>query len=65
MHAIAYVSAASWNLREFSDWSTGFSRPDPEEFVELAFARWKAAAQTGPGASLLWSFWASCRTQLA
>ena len=51
--------------REFSDWSMGFSRPDPEEFVELAFARWKAAAQTGPGASLLWSFWANCRTQLA
>ena len=51
--------------REFSDWSMGFSQPGPEEFVELAFERWKGAAQAGPGASLLWSFWASCRTQLA
>ena len=51
--------------REFSDWSMGFSQPSPDEFVELASARWKGTAQTGPGAALLRSFWANCRTQLA
>ena len=51
--------------REFGDWTMGFSRPTPEEFVELAAARWKGTAQTGPGASLLRSFWACSREQPA
>jgi hypothetical protein len=51
--------------REFSDWTMGLSRPSPEEFVELAAARWKGSAQTGPGASLLRSFWACSRNSLA
>ena len=51
--------------REFSDWSMGFSRPTPAEFVELTAARWHGAAQTGPGATLLRSFWASSRAALA
>ena len=51
--------------REFADWSMGFSRPSPEEFVELAAARWKGTAQTGPGASLMRSLWACSRTALA
>jgi hypothetical protein len=51
--------------REFGDWTMGFSRPSPEEFVELAAARWKGTAQTGPGASLLRSFWACSRDALA
>jgi hypothetical protein len=51
--------------REFSDWSMGFSRPGPGEFVGLASARRKGTAQTGPGASLMRAFWASCRSQLA
>jgi len=51
--------------REFPDWSLGFSRPGPEEFVGLASARWKGTAQTGPGASLLRSFWACSRASLA
>jgi hypothetical protein len=50
--------------REFGDWTMGFSRPTPEEFVELAAARWKGTAQTGPGASLLRSFWACSREGL-
>jgi hypothetical protein len=50
--------------REFGDWTMGFSRPTPEEFVELAAARWKGTAQTGPGASLLRSFWACSRQGL-
>ena len=49
--------------REFGDWAMGFSRPGPDEFVELAAARWKGTAQTGPGASLMRSFWA-CSRQL-
>ena|ERR1700742_3202055 len=49
--------------REFADWAMGFSRPGPDEFVELAAARWKGTAQTGPGASLMRSFWA-CSRQL-
>ena len=51
--------------REFGDWTMGFSRPRPEEFVELAAARWKGTAQTGPGASLMRSFWANARSQMA
>ena len=50
--------------REFGDWTMGFSRPTPEEFVEIAAARWKGTAQTGPGASLLRSFWACSREGL-
>ena len=45
--------------REFGDWTMGFSQPRPDEFVELAAARWKGTAQTGPGAALLRTFWAS------
>ena len=51
--------------REFGDWTMGLSRPGPEEFVELAAARWKGSAQTGPGASLLRAFWACSRASLA
>lgn len=50
--------------REFGDWAVGFSRPSPDEFIELAAARWRGTAQTGPGASLLRLFWASCRLEL-
>jgi hypothetical protein len=50
--------------REFGDWTMGFSRPTPEEFVELAAARWRGSAQTGPGASLLRAFWACSRDHL-
>jgi len=45
--------------REFSDWAMGFLLPSPEEFVELAAARWKGTAQTGPGTTLLRTFWAT------
>ena len=51
--------------REFGDWAMSFFLPSPEEFVELAAARWKGTAQTGPGATLLRSFWSGCRTELA
>jgi hypothetical protein len=51
--------------REFSDWAMGFLLPSPEEFVELAVARWKGTAQTGPGATLLRAFWAGCRGRMA
>jgi len=51
--------------REFGDWTLGFSQPSPDEFVELAAARWKGTAQTGPGAALLRTFWASSRGVLA
>ena len=51
--------------REFGDWTMGFSRPSPEEFVELAAARWQGTAQTGPGASLTRSFWAGWSTPTA
>ena len=51
--------------REFGDWTMGLFRPNPDEFVELASERWKGTAQTGPGATLLRSFWASARTTLA
>ena len=51
--------------REFGDWTMGLSRPNPEEFVELAAARWKGSAQTGPGASLLRAFWAWSRSSMA
>jgi hypothetical protein len=44
--------------REFGDWAMGFFRPGPDAFVELAAARWKGSAQTGPGASLMRAFWA-------
>ncbi len=47
--------------REFGDWAMGLSRPTPDEFVELAAARWRGSAQTGPGASLLRLFWATSR----
>jgi hypothetical protein len=50
--------------REFSDWTMGLSRPGPEEFVDLAAARWKGGAQAGPGASLLRAFWACSRDSL-
>ncbi len=51
--------------REFGDWTMGFSQPSPDEFVELAAARWKGTAQTGPGAALLRTFWASSRGEFA
>ena len=51
--------------REFDDWAMGFSRPGPDEFVELAAARWRASAHSGPGASLLRAFWACSRGLLA
>ncbi len=50
--------------REFTDLAMAFSQPGPDEFVELASARWKGSAQTGPGASLLRSFWACSRGML-
>ena len=50
--------------REFSDWSMGFSRPEPEEFVECTAARWRGSVQTGPGATLLRSFWMCSRASL-
>ena len=50
--------------REFCDWTMGLSRPSPEEFVELAAARWRGSAQTGPGASLLRTFWACSRVSM-
>ena len=50
--------------REFADWSMGFSASSPEEFVELAAARWKGTAQTGPGASLMHSFWLCARSPM-
>ena len=50
--------------REFCDWTMGLSRPTPEEFVELAAARWRGSAQTGPGASLLRTFWACSRVPM-
>ena len=48
--------------REFSDWTMGWFLPSPDEFVELSSARWKGSAQTGPGATLLRSFWSGCRS---
>jgi hypothetical protein len=51
--------------REFGDWAMGFSQPFPDEFVELAAARWKGTAQTGPGAALLRTFWANSRGEFA
>jgi hypothetical protein len=47
--------------REFGDWDMGFFRPGPDAFVELAAAHWRDTARTGPGASLLRSFWACSR----
>ena len=35
-----------------------------EEFVELAAARWKGTTRTGPGATLLRSFWSSSRCKV-
>ncbi len=51
--------------REFGDWDMAFSTPSPDEFVELAAARWKGTAQTGPGAALLRTFWANARGEFA
>lgn len=51
--------------REFGDWTMGFSRTTPATFLEIAAARWKGSAQTGPGAELVRLFWANCRTQMA
>jgi hypothetical protein len=51
--------------REFGDWAMNFLEPSPDEFVELAASRWKGAAQTGPGAGLLRSFWANSRSSMA
>ena len=51
--------------REFADWAMGWFLPTPDEFVALVAARWKGTAQTGPGATLLRSFWAGCRGELA
>jgi hypothetical protein len=50
--------------REF-DGPLGFSRPDQDEFVGLATAHWRDSAQTGPGSTLLRSFWMSSRATLA
>ena len=47
--------------REFADWPMGFVRPGSEEFVDLAAARWNGSARTGPGLSLMRTFWAKCR----
>ena len=47
--------------REFADWALGFVRPGSEEFVDLAAARWNGSARTGPGLSLMRTFWANCR----
>ena len=52
------------DAREFGDWSMGFSQPAPDEFVEIAAARWKGTSQSGPGAALLSSFWACTREQM-
>ena len=51
--------------REFAGWAMGFSRPEQDEFVELAAAHWRERAQTGPGSTLLRSFWMSSRASLA
>jgi hypothetical protein len=51
--------------REFSEWPLAYFTPGPDEFVTLVAARWKGTAQTGPGATLLRSFWSGCCGQLA
>ena len=51
--------------REFPDWAMGFSRPEQDEFVELAVAHWRDSAWTGPGSTLLRSFWMGTRASLA
>jgi len=48
-------------VREFGDWSMGFSQPGPDEFVDVAAARWRGTHECGPGAALLGSFWACSR----
>ncbi len=51
--------------REFGDWAMNFLLPGPDQFVELVATRWKGAAQSGPGATLLRSFWSGCRGDLS
>lgn len=51
--------------REFPDWTMGFSRPEQDEFVERAAAPWRDSTQTGPGSTLLRSFWMCSRASLA
>ncbi len=51
--------------REFGDWAMNFLLPGPDQFVELVAARWKGTAQSGPGATLLRSFWAGWRGDLS
>src|ERR1700760_1354926 len=36
------------DAREFGDWSMGFSQPAPDEFVEIAAARWRGTSKSGP-----------------
>ncbi len=50
--------------REFTDWSLGFSQPEPDVFVDLVAARWSNPAGAGPGETLLRAFWASARESL-
>ena len=51
--------------REFPGWPMGFSRPEQDEFVELAAAHWRDDSRKGPGSTLLRSFWMGSRASLA
>ena len=50
--------------REFAGWTMGFSEPSPDEFVEIASARWRGGTRGGAGSALLSSFWAGARAQV-
>jgi hypothetical protein len=60
-HQINELMNQAIEEREFGDWAMGFSRTSPVDLLEIASARWKGSAQTGPGAELVKVFWANCR----
>jgi hypothetical protein len=62
-HQINELMNQAIEQREFGDWTMAFSRTTADAFLEIAAARWKGSARTGPGADLVRIFWANCRSR--
>jgi len=52
-------------VREFGEWSMGFSRHSASAFLQLAQTSWNGSEKSGPGADLLRRFGSNCRSMIA
>jgi len=52
-------------VREFADWTMGFTRPSPNASLDRPAPHWDGPGRRGPGAEMLRVFWRNCRACVA